>query len=423
MIWKNIRNKRKWEFNLEYQKEGCQRLNNPVRGWYAIYTFHVQNAIDPEELKWSLRDGESLALLRIDISEYSEREFDHIAKENLKSILKFFKDYQRDVILRPVYDLDGNGREKEPQDFQIVLKHLQQIGIILSQEEHSVFIFQGMLVGSWGEMHDSKYLSKKHLLKMWTCFLEYFDENIYLAVRTPVQWRILSQVSDRNLCIFDDAILASQSHLGTFGTMTKEAAGWENPWNSKEEMSFLDKICEEVPCGGEVVFPVDGRVYTEKEICYQMQQMHLVYLNAVYDQKLLDEWKSRKIPNSKWNNYFHYVGEHLGYRFVVENIAIAKTKRKELQICGNIRNTGFGSLVQKAELIMYVEHEQGIEEKQVNIDLFEIKAGECQQFIIKILPQEAKIFLKMQRKKDGRTIFFANKNATDKLYIGCLWQG
>ena len=72
---------------------------------------------------------------------------------------------------------------------------------------------------------------------------------------------------------------------------------------------------------------------------------------------------------------------------------------------------------------MYVEHEQGIEEKQVNIDLFEIKAGECQQFIIKILPQEAKIFLKMQRKKDGRTIFFANKNATDKLYIGCLWQG
>ena len=60
------------------------------------------------------------------------------------------------MILRPVYDREGKGRECEPDSFEQVLEHLQQIGGLLRDMQHSVFIFQGMLAGSWGEMHDSR---------------------------------------------------------------------------------------------------------------------------------------------------------------------------------------------------------------------------------------------------------------------------
>lgn len=49
------------------------------------------------------------------------------------------------MILRPVYDREGKGRECEPDSFEQVLEHLQQIGGLLRDMQHSVFIFQGCL--------------------------------------------------------------------------------------------------------------------------------------------------------------------------------------------------------------------------------------------------------------------------------------
>lgn len=422
MIWKNIRNKRKWEFHSEYQKEGNQKLVNPARGWYAIYTFSIEDKINPEELKWSLRDGESLVLLRIDISSYRSKELDQQAIYNLKRILQFFDHYQRDVILRVVYDLEGRGIEQEPKEFKTVLMHLKQIGEVLKQGDHSVFLVQGLLVGSWGEMHDSKYLSKKHLLKMRECLKPYLRNDIYLAVRTPAQWRMLAEENEQNLCVFDDAIFGSLSHLGTFGTMTREAAGWEKPWNTKEELSFLNEICDKFPCGGEALLSCDDKKYTGREIVKQLQQMHLLYLNAVYDQRILDIWRQQTMKKSKWDNLFDYIGDHLGYRFVIGEIKVIKTKRKELWISGVIKNTGFGSLVQDAQLVLLTEAGEEKEEFIVDFNLRDIKGGSQKEFILKTACKEAKLFLKIQRKKDRRTIYFANENAADKIYLGYLQQ-
>lgn len=41
-----------------------------------IYTFVVQDSINPEELRWSLRDGELLALVLLDISIYRSMQLD-----------------------------------------------------------------------------------------------------------------------------------------------------------------------------------------------------------------------------------------------------------------------------------------------------------------------------------------------------------
>ena len=107
MSWKNIMNKNNWVFQQVELIESNVCLENPGRGWYGIYTFVVQDSINPEELRWSLRDGELLALVLLDISIYRSMQLDENALNNIRSILSFFMYYKKDVILRPVYDREG----------------------------------------------------------------------------------------------------------------------------------------------------------------------------------------------------------------------------------------------------------------------------------------------------------------------------
>ena len=107
MSWKNIMNKNNWVFQQVELIESNVCLENPGRGWYGIYTFVVQDSINPEELRWSLREGESLALVLLDIYKYRSMPLDRTALENIRNILSFFMQYEKDVILRPVYETEG----------------------------------------------------------------------------------------------------------------------------------------------------------------------------------------------------------------------------------------------------------------------------------------------------------------------------
>ena len=104
MSWKNMKVKQKWKWVPEELPESTEELENPARGWLEIYTFQAENGIDPLELRWSLRAGETLALVLINLKAYRERALDDTALENIRSMLSFFMQYQKDIILRPVYD-------------------------------------------------------------------------------------------------------------------------------------------------------------------------------------------------------------------------------------------------------------------------------------------------------------------------------
>ena len=405
---------------------------NPGRGWYGIYTFMVEQSIDPGELRWSLRQGESLALVLLDIHAYRSKLLDEDALGNIRNILSFFMQYKKDVILRPVYDREGNGRSCEPDAFKLVLEHMRQIGEILKSVKHSVFIFQGMLVGSWGEMHDSEYLSPEHLHKMWSCMREYLGEDICLAVRTPSQWRTLKSEEDflqkkySRLSLFDDGILGSLTHLGTFGTMTKEAAGWRGAWTRKEELDFISRLTESLPCGGEVTSCTGEDAAKVKEadfIISELKNMHLVYLDSTYDMEVLNRWKQINYTGSgiwQGQSLYEYIGSHLGYRLTVKSVQMKRTWRGKAEFTIEIENTGFGKLFQDAELFLMIENEDQQKEVSVSMDLRKILPGTvlCGKAVTE--PAHGKVFLKVRRRSDGRIIRFVNRGSADSLYIGCL---
>lgn len=87
---------------------------NPSRGWYNIFPFRLKKDYDFEELKWSLKKNEGIVLARICIGDFKDRELDEKAIGQINDILEFFKKYDREVILRFVYDEDGKGLENEP---------------------------------------------------------------------------------------------------------------------------------------------------------------------------------------------------------------------------------------------------------------------------------------------------------------------
>lgn len=431
-------NKKCWSFQQAEIAESNACLENPARGWYGIYTFPVQKTIDPEELRWSLREGESLALVLLDIYKYRSIPLDEAALDNIRNILSFFVRYKKDVILRPIYDREGNGPECEPDTFEQVLEHIQQIGEILRNMKHSVFIFQGMLVGSWGEMHDSRYLTPEHMKRMWNCMQQYLGDEIYLAVRTPAQWRTLRNENELGkkdyvpLTLFDDGILGSMTHLGTFGTMTREAAGWNQAWMRKEELEFIDCLTEDVPCGGEVTSCIekDGRgIYEGSFTVNELRKMHLTYLDNTYDRKVLDLWKNILWDYSEdsetWKDcsLYEYVGEHLGYRLTVRSVEMKLLRRGKAEFIIEIENTGFARMFQETELFLAIENDRDVRTVSVPMDMREIQAGtrKCGKAVIELM--EGRVLLRLQRKKDGQIIHFANKNSADVLYLGSLHRG
>lgn len=438
MIWKNIkRGKLIWEPAL--LKESLENLTNPCRGWYSIYTFHVEDEIEKEELKWSLKKGESIALVLLDIGAFQSRALTREAMDHIRSILEFFQEYEKDVILRPVYDRVGQGEEKEPKDFMLVLEHLRQIGEILKEEPNTVFLFQGLLVGSWGEMHGSSYLNGEQIKEMWEVLHRTLGDDPFTAVRTPMQWRnILEEEAYekeeyRQLGIFDDGIFGSTTHLGTFGTMTREAAGWKESWNRKEEMDFLDKIHRKNPFGGEVVAEEsvgnpDGKLgREERSVLRELKKLHVTYLNCVHDKKLLDLWK--EIPCSKdgvWekSSLYDYIGAHLGYRLFLKEVRVESLPFGKTRVAITISNQGFAPFYQSANLCLVIRNESGQKEYPYSYEISQIQGG-CERTIsITERLVQGEVYLRLKRRKDGRAILFANENEkdTDDLFLGRLYR-
>ena len=432
MIWKlrnnNEKNRKKqMTFIPEKIDESTEELLNPARGWYTIYPFQIEKSIDPEELKWYLRKSESIVLVELDLGAYTEKPLDFSALKHIKAILQFFKSYEKDVILRPVYDLEGKGIEHEPKSLDLVLKHLEQIGRLLKETEHSVYLFQGLLIGSWGEMHTSRYTSKNAMRKLYDCMQSYLDEEIYLAVRTPAIWRgfIEKEKYEKNKYfrtgLFHDAMFASSSDMGTYGVMTSEAAKWKQSWTRIEEIQFMSRINEKIPYGGEVLA---GEERSIQSMITELKRLHISYLNHAYDKKRLDEWKDELwIEEDEYygQSCYDYIGAHMGYRFVVSNPRQKAYHRmsKKIEVEFTIENTGFGNCLQETEVVICVENGAERYKDTLEIDLKDCVSGDRKNVTTLLPAMEGNVVLRAFRKKDKREIHFANKTA-DPLLLGVL---
>ncbi len=416
-------------FRKEKITESNEGIQNPCRGMFDLHTFSVDE--DPDfSAKKSIHSREvSLALVLIDIGAARERELNAEEIQRIDRIIRHFYDSGKDIILRIAYDHEGKGMEREPSFFKYVKEHAEQVSKLIKEYPKQIFIYQGLLIGQWGEMHTSRFTSDERLAELYGIFDENRDKRTYLAVRRPVQWRKLKaeqageeQISTGGLGIFNDGMFGSDSDLGTFDSTSKNRDNWNRAWNRNNELEFEGKVADTSPLGGEALFGEGFFAHNDPETYIsELRKIKATYLNRNHDIRLINEWKQMTVKSRDiWNgkSYFEYIEAHLGYRFVVKNADVYKTSEGfKLEI--TISNEGFARIYRNTELfILFGESEKTGTKIEIGTGILNGIAPGSEIVVEKEFARlTGKLYLSAKESISRNNIRFANTGAGD---IGLL---
>lgn len=357
----------------KFMTEGTAVLSNKRRGWYRIFPVTLGENWDPAAAETSLAAGDTLVLLEILIpgEDIKEQEI-----QGLCDVFSFFIQKKMDMILRFSYDFEGKGREKDPSSLAVVEQHMRQIAPVLNAFSEHIFVLQGIFLGSWGEMHSSRYLTKDNIQKLENILREILSPKIYRSVRKPVHWRIICSEEEEllseqeNIGLYNDGMFGSVTDLGTFAKPDSEREyGWEETWPKSREQEMIARHARYAPHGGEVIA---GQTLTSEEILFRLRKEGITYLNRDYDKTELERWKGMDCgEGGVWQGHslYDYVEAHMGYRFVVQNGRLCKRFHRSI-LTLEIENTGFAAPYEEIflELVEGSLEEPRIVAKQVLAD-------------------------------------------------------
>lgn len=407
-------------FHKAELKETVNSMVNPARGWFSLYSFELDK--DPEEFirECELDSKNSLVLLLVDIAAYRDGTIEDADLKKLEKVLLFFRENNKDIILRVTYDHEGKGMHREPLYFDKVRGHAAKIAGFVSDHHKDIFLYQGLLVGKWGEMHTSRFASHENFRVLYDVFEKNLNNPVYMAVRKPVQLRWLKDQPEKDgifdpgyLGVFNDGMFGSDSDLGTYDGDNKDGA-WHKSWSREKEQTFIGDIALKVPCGGEALF---GESFIQRHgaetILDELKRQHITYLNKKHDRKLISYWKKHKTDvKGIWNgsSYYDYIGAHLGYRFLVKKVnALKKKTGCELKV--TIENNGFAPIYMDTELYLCITEPGGRVQKSkvAGGKLNDIAPGGQQVFSAQLPAIKGEVYLYASGIDHGGSISFANQ--------------
>ena len=381
-------------------------------------------------------------LLEINLKNYSNTSISTNALKQLNKILNECTRAKKQVVLRFLYDWDGQALSSEPSDLSQIKKHISQLSSTVNSYADCIYILQGALIGNNGEMNNSNYNDVNQIRQI----IEELDQNIvpdiYLAVRTPAQLRGVlrtrNPLSSTNawhgtlesrLGLFNDGMLGSVYDLGTYDdTPLQSDSAIDEQGTRNEELIFQEKLCQYVPNGGEVT--VDNEYNDLDNAITDLFQMHVSYLNSEHDADVLDKWKSSVYTGNTADasdvfsgcTGYDYINSHLGYRYVMKQSSIdfhpVFSDTATLYI--TVSNVGFSSAYIKFDTsLILTDQDTGKSQKiETSIDNRSIAGNDSSEFKINLDVRSLKkgTYTVSLRMKDSRTktyIHFANKDYED----------
>ena len=247
--------------------ESSRRLSNPDRGFYYIYGYRITD--EPVDYATDLRDrtreddATRLGMMQINLREYRTGAISEEGLSNVRQLFAAMADSDKKWIVRFLYDWNGENEQYEPENLDIILQHMEQVGDVLREYHSCIYTLQGLFIGNWGEMNGTKYTDPDSMRELAACLADVSDASTFLSVRTPAQWRKITGEAApdgwtenplaKRLGLFNDGMLGSVSDYGTYSDNTRQDAGDFSAWTREEELAFQDVLCSSVPSGGEVI--------------------------------------------------------------------------------------------------------------------------------------------------------------------------
>ena len=358
--------------------ESAEELQNPYIGWYQIHNYMVSDDTDYDLsgiLKQEYHAG--LVLLEFNLKNYADRPISEQGLSFLDQVLQSWQSTGRQLIVRFFYDWDGDVAASEPRELSLILNHMSQTAEAVNRYSDCVYILQGIFIGPWGEMHGSSYANAEDMLTLTSHLASVTDPKIFLAVRTPQQWRLLTGSTtplDRSeafsgtfasrLSLFNDGMLGSETDLNTYAVGSASGSFSLYHKNSRQdEIGFQQLLCSYVPNGGEVVIPNPRNDFAAA--VKDLSSTHVSYLNSAYDDNVFSKWRAHTCrENSPYNGMsgFDYISRHLGYRYVLRSFECPSMLPWEKNAAVNItlQNTGFSNCYRPFDVsLVLVKKETG----------------------------------------------------------------
>ncbi len=347
-------------YTIEYTsnefKETAQFLNNPYCGWYQICAYMITddayNHFDDLTNRYiKTCNNTRLALIEINLKNFNDKDLSDNALKQIDRILTMWNNGKHQLILRFMYDWDGKAMETEPYDISIIKKHMEQTAQIVNLHTNNVYILQGIFVGNHAEMNNSNYMSADSMTTLANHLDSLISKDIFLSVRTPQQLRTILQTTsipeNNRIGLYNDGMLGSTLDLGTYGaasdTFTEE--NYASKGNRTQELDYQNKLCKNVPNGGEVV--LENPLNDINNAIAALSTMHVSYLNCLHDTTVIDKWKTQIYEgNDIFNGVtgYDYMTAHLGYRYTFVDSSINYTPFNDIfTIKLDIKNIGFSS--------------------------------------------------------------------------------
>lgn len=451
IIWKKMC----WDIETDWSvfSESSDYLANRERGFYNMRGIIVSDIYPVED--WVCESIEndqspySLELLQIHIGAYQEGPVSDTGLEQIRKVLEAYEKRNISLIIRVLYDWEGKGMESDPSDINIVLTHMEQIGKLIEEYKHEIYVVQGVFVGSWAEMHSSRYLSEASYLRLIQKMDEVIPKSVFLAVRTPAYWRIAAgtkepvgkeeafakQTLASRLSLFNDGMLGNLLDCGTYGDLKKdEAVSLTQKWRREDELEFQDMLCRYVPNGGEAV--LDNKLNDLLQADDNFRIMHVSYLNCAHDEEVMEKWEDSVFTeaDSPYDgmNGFDYIERHLGYRFVIRNVrAVNKgLGGRTAEVSVEIENVGYGNRYTECTTEIILKNTDTGEKKVLYPDTDVRLWNSGEKTVIKSEMRLDRgvcyeLYLKVTGAVDGTQIKFANEKIGEEegYFLGTLRKG
>lgn len=322
---------------LSFDEDTTIKLNNPMQGFYwPLYVEEVK-----KELGEVKRRGLSLLALSFSLNGFQSKELSEKKLNQLRDALELCRQQKVDIIFRAAYGFEEEFNTREPKNFSIVLRHIEQISEVLAPYSDIILCVQAGMIGPWGEWHSSSMLrgkSAEEIINMryavvnaWIVGLP--DSNVIIQVRRPIYLRQMVEKGApmERLGFHNDALLSEQSDMDTYlgsKTARQDELTWcyENLWfvHNGGEMNQKSKFSE------------------PENAIKEFKELRLTYLNSDYLMSILNSWKKKKYNDEVAYDYIH---NHLGSRLFVSDVTapLGFYPDKPLTIQLLIENSGFST--------------------------------------------------------------------------------